>query len=124
MRRIHGAGSDWSALLAEAARSLGVLPAPPPLPGLSDLELRLDFFGQTLDFAVLPHKSRRPLASGPGINSKSWPRGWIFEQICVDALRPEWFHRHLADPLGTLDLGPNGGAPIVRMLEYHNRLAN
>ena len=71
MRRTHGAESDWYAPSGEAARPLGALPVPPPLPDLSDPGLHLDFFGQTLDFAVFPHKSRHPLAIGAGINSRN-----------------------------------------------------
>ena len=67
IRRTRGTESDWSVLLGEAARSLGPLPVPPPLPEISDPELFLDFFGSTLDCGVFPRKSRRPLT----IDSKS-----------------------------------------------------
>ena len=100
MRRTRRAESDWSALLGDAARSLGVLPVPPPLPDLSDPELYLDFFGQPPDFAAFLHESRHPSAVGSGINSKSRARAWIREQICVGALHPEWRHRPPVGQLG------------------------
>ena len=78
------------------------MPAPPPLPGLRDTELYLDFFGQPLDFAVFAHKSRRPLAIGSGNNSKSKARERICEQICVGASHPQWIHRPVVDQLGIL----------------------
>ena len=93
MLRTNGAKSDWSALLGEAARPLGAQPVPPPLSDLSDPELFLGFFDKSLDFAISPHKSRRPLAIGSGIFSKFLAWGWICEQICVDALHPSWPQR-------------------------------
>ena len=74
MCRAQGTESDWSAILGEAARALGVLPIPPPLPDLSGPGLYLDSFRQTSEFAVSPHGSRHPLAIGPGINSTT--RAW------------------------------------------------
>ena len=102
MRRTHGAGSDLPALLGEAARPFGAPPVPPPLPDLGDPGLYLDFFGQILDFAVSPHKSRRPLAIGSGIYSKAQAWEWICDQICMYALCPEWRRRSLADQLGAV----------------------
>ena len=98
-RRTHRAESDCSALPGEAARFLGVLPTPPPLPDLSNPGLFIAFFRQSLDFAVFPHKSRRPMAIGAG--SKSKARAWrsISKQICVNALRPAWRHRPLVGQL-------------------------
>ena len=71
MRRTHGAESDWSTLLGAAARPLGVRPVAPPLPNLRDPALYLDVFGQTLDYAVFPHKSKHPLALGSDISAKT-----------------------------------------------------
>ena len=97
MRHSQGSESDSPAILREAARALGVSPTPPPLPDPSDSGLYMDFFGQTLDFAVSPHKPRHALAIGSGINSKT--RSWIREKICVDRPDAEWLHRPLADQL-------------------------
>ena len=102
MRRARGTESDWSALLGEAARSLGVAPVAPPLPDLSDPARYLDFFGQALDSGVFPYKSRHPLAIGPEIKSKSKACEWICEQICVGASHPQWIHRSKVDQLGIL----------------------
>ena len=44
-RREHGAESDWSTFLGEAARPLGVRPACPPVPNLRDPAAYLDLFG-------------------------------------------------------------------------------
>ena len=73
MCRPQGAGADWSAFLGEAARTPGVLPAPPPLLDLSGPGLYLVFFGQTLDFAVFrinpatPLRSTRAYIPGPAL---------------------------------------------------------
>ena len=95
MRRAHGAESDWSALIGEAARSLGALPAPPPLPGLSEPLLGLPP-------PVSPQMSRRFSAVGSGVNSKSRAWGWICEQIFQGASPPEWLRRPLAGHLGSI----------------------
>ena len=71
MCRSQGAESDWSAILREAARTLHVMPTSPPLLYLSDPGLYLDFFGKTLEFAIFPHKSRRPLATNTAIDDKA-----------------------------------------------------
>ena len=102
MRRAHCAKSDWSTLLGEAARSLGVRPVAPPLPNLSDPALYLDFCGTTLDYAVSPHKSRCPLAVGSDINTKTKAWECICDQICVEALHPQWARRSKIDQLGIL----------------------
>ena len=106
MRRTYSAESDSSALLSEAARSLGVLPAPHLLPDPREPGLYVDFLGQTLDFAIFPHESRRPLAIGSGIISKTRAWEWICEQICADALRPEWRHRAFAGQPGVIFANP------------------
>ena len=74
MRRTHGAASDWFTLFGEAARSAAVRPVAPPLADLSDPALYLDFSGETLDYAVFPDKSRRPMAIGSDVTSqtKAW----------------------------------------------------
>ena len=71
MRRAHGAESDWSTLLGAAARSLGVRPACPPRLKLRDPAAYLNFFGQTLEYAAFPHKSKHHLALGSDIAAKS-----------------------------------------------------
>ena len=55
MRRTHGAESDRYAIFGGAARSLSLRPTAPPLSNLSDPAAYLDFFGQTLNYAVSPH---------------------------------------------------------------------
>ena len=102
MRRTHGTESDWSTLHGEAARSLGARPVALPLPNPSDPALYLDFFGQILDFAVFPQKSKHALALGSDINSKSKASEWTCEQMTADALHPQWIHRSLIDQLGIL----------------------
>ena len=62
MYRARGAESDWPFLLGGAARCLGVRPTCPPLPNLRDPAAFLDFFGQTLESAAFPHKSKHRLA--------------------------------------------------------------
>ena len=57
-----------------AARPLSVRPAAPPLPNLRDPALYLDFFGQTLDYASLPHKSEQYMALGSDISAE--PQAW------------------------------------------------
>ena len=71
MRRTHGAESDWSTLLREVALSPCVRPVAPPLPNLRDPALYLGFFGQTLEYAAFPHKSKHHLATGSDIGAKS-----------------------------------------------------
>ena len=90
MCRARGSESDWYALLGQAARSLGVRPAVPPLPNRSDPALFFDFLGQTLERAAFPYKSKRHLALGSDIGTKD------------QAWNPEWIHRHLIDQLGIL----------------------
>lgn len=90
MRRIanmclsQGAESDPSAIIGEAARALGALPTPSPLPDLSVRSLFLNFLGQTLDFAVSPRESRHPSAVHSGIDSEARLWEWIGEQFCVE----------------------------------------
>ena len=67
--------------------------------GLSDPGLYSYFFGQNLDFAVSPRKSRHPLAIGRVLTPKP---GRICERTCVDALNPKWRHCPLADQLGVI----------------------
>ena len=87
MRRTRGSESDWYALLGEAARSLSVRPAAPPLPNLSDLVLFWGFFGRAVEYAVFPYKLKRPVALGSdfGARDKAWK--WTFGQITESALR-------------------------------------
>ena len=100
MRRAHCAESDWSTLLGEAARPLGVRPLAPPLPNLSDPALYLDSCGQAPSYAVSPHKSRRPLAVGTDVNSQTKDLECICDQICVGALHPQWTRRSKNDHWG------------------------
>ena len=102
MRRTQGSEANWSTLLGEAARSLGVRPAAPPLPTLGDPALYLDFFGQTLEYAAFPHKSKRHMASGSDIGAKDpdWKR--MCEQIAESAIHSGWIYRDLVDHLGVL----------------------
>ena len=98
MCRTHGAESDWSTFLGDAARPLDVRPACPPLPNLRDPAACLGFFGQTFEFAVFPRRSKRHLASGSDIfptRRSGWC--WIYYQITADALRPESTHDPLCD---------------------------
>ena len=72
---------------------MGVRPVAPPRPNLGDPALYLDFFGQTLDYAVFPHESKHPMALGSDISSKTKAWGWICEQITAGDLHPKWIHR-------------------------------
>ena len=136
MRPTHGTESYWSAILGEAARSLGFRPAAPPPPNLSDPALRLDFFGQILVYAVFPHITKHALACGSDINSKSKACEWICEQKTVGALRrqriPRSFFRPDGHPLrvpvskdrwlpSTYVHQAQGGHPIICPLEVHFR---
>ena len=102
MRRTHGAKKDWSAILGEADRSLGVRPAARPLQNLRDLAAPLDFRSQTPDYAAFPQKSEHYVALGSDMSSKS--RAWecFCGQMAADALHPEWINRPLCDQLGAL----------------------
>ena len=102
MRRARGAESDWSTLLGEAARSLGVRPACPPRLNLRDPAAYLNFFGQTLEYAAFPHKSKHHLTLGSDIAAKSGAWEWICEQITAGGLHPEWIHGPLIDQLGVV----------------------
>ena len=62
----------------------------------------LDFFGQTLEYAVFPRKSKHHMALGSDISAKSKAWKWICKQITVGALRPGWIHRPLIDQSGIL----------------------
>ena len=93
LRRAHGAETDWSVLPGVATRSLGVRPVAPPLPNLRDPALFLGFFGQTLDYAVSPHKSKHHMALGSDFGRKSEVWEGVREQITADARHPARVHR-------------------------------
>ena len=100
MCRSQGSEADWSA--PWVSRPLGVRPAAPPLPNLSDPALFLDFFAQTLEYAAFPHRSKHHMALGSDIGTKGQAWMWICEQITESATHPEWIHRGLIDQLGIL----------------------
>ena len=62
-------------------------------------------FGQTLEYAAFPHKSKPHLALGSDVSAKSKAWEWSCEQIIVDALRPERIHKPLFDQLGIHRIG-------------------
>ena len=97
MCRSQGSDAGWSNILGEAARSLGVCPTDPPLPDLRDPEFFLDFFGQTLEYAAFPHKSKRHLALGSAIGAKEQARTWLCGHIAESAYCPDWIRRELID---------------------------
>ena len=102
MCRTQGAESDWPTLPGRADRTLGALPTRPPLPGISDPGIYLDFLGQTLDFAVYSHEPRHHSAIGSGINADARAWEWSCEQVCVDALNPDSRRRSLVGQLGVI----------------------
>ena len=75
---------------------------PPPLPDLSGPGLFLDFFGQTLDSVVPPHKFRHASALNAGMSTKTRARGGVCGRISSDARGPEWIHRSLVRQLGII----------------------
>ena len=77
--RRRGSEDELSEILGTVARTLGVSPTPEPLPDLSDPGVYLDFFPKTLDFAIFPRKSRRPLAACSGINDKASAWEWLYD---------------------------------------------
>ena len=81
---------------------MGVCPAAPPLSNLSDPAAPPGFFGQTLEYAAFPHKSKRHMASGSDIGTEDQDWKWIREKITKSALHPEWIHRSLIGQLGIL----------------------
>ena len=105
MPRADETESYRATLLGEAARSSGVRPVAPPLPNLSDPALYLDFFGQTLDYAVFPHKSRCPVAAGSDVSSKTKAWGWICVHITLDASQPRRMRRSRFDQFGIFFAG-------------------
>ena len=102
MRRSLGSEADWSTLLGEAARSLGVNPAAPPLPNLSDPAFNMDFYGQMLEYAAPPHASKRNMALGPDIGAKGQAWNRICKHITESVIHPGWIRRDLIDHVAVL----------------------
>ena len=102
MCRSQGSEADGPTLLGEVARSLGVRPAAPPPPNLSDPALYLDFCSLTLECVAFPRKSKRHMAFGSGVGAKGHAWKWICDQIAESAIHPAWIHRALLCHLGVL----------------------
>ena len=88
--RERGSAEYWPVLLGAVARTLGVAPAPPPLPNIRDPGLHLGFFSRTLDFDILPRKFRPPLAISAEIGDKARAWDWLVAQVRAGVPDPEW----------------------------------
>ena len=100
--RERGSAEAWSVLLGAVAQTLGVAPAPPPLPDLRDPGLYLDFFPRTLDFAICPRISRHPPAISAGIGDKARAWDWWVDQARTGVPDPEWRRRESIDRIGII----------------------
>ena len=97
LAKIEGMGSPGRSpnLSGNVAWNLGVRPRAAPMPNMRDPAAYLGFFAGTLDCALFPHLSRRPLAP-----EEAWK--WIQGQLRDGVRNPEWRHEDTAGKIGII----------------------
>ena len=97
-----GTSGEWPRISGTAAKTLDVNLAPPPKTDLRIPDFCFDFFSWKLDFAISPHRGRRPplAASETDDKSKAWQ--WIFGRMGEGVRNPDRFNKDLVGATGII----------------------